>query len=52
VRVVALVGKIRESMYMNMDITDLVCEFEALEKEIKRASSSFRNLSDAVVNPY
>ena len=52
VRVVALVGKIRESMYMNMDITDLVCEFEALEKEIKRASLSFRNLSDAVVNPY
>jgi len=52
VRVVALVGKIRESMYMNMDIKDRICEFEALEKEIKRASSSFRNLSDAVVNPY
>ena len=50
VKVVALVGKIREAMYMNTDITDLICEFEDLEKHVKKASSSFRNLSDAVVD--
>ena len=50
VKVVALVGKIREAMYIDTDITDLICEFEDLEKEVKKASSSFRNLSDAVVD--
>ena len=31
------------------DITDLIVEYEELERDVKKASSSFRNLSDAIV---
>lgn len=49
-RIVKLTEKIREAMYMADDITDLILEYEELERGVKKASSSFRNLSDAVVN--
>ena len=49
-RIVKLTEKVREAMYMADDITDLILEYEELERDVKKASSSFRNLSDAVVN--
>ena len=48
-RIVKVIEKVREAMYMADDITDLIIEYEELEKDVKKASSSFRNLSDAVV---
>ena len=49
VRIVKLTEKVREAMYMADDITDLIVEYEELERDVKKASSSFRNLSDAIV---
>lgn len=49
VRIVKLTEKVREAMYMADDITDLILEYEELERDVKKASSSFRNLSDAIV---
>lgn len=48
-RIVKLTEKVREAMYMADDITDLIIEYEELERDVKKASSSFRNLSDAIV---
>lgn len=48
-RIVKLTEKVRGAMYMADDITDLIVEYEELEKDVKKASSSFRNLSDAVI---
>lgn len=48
-RIVKLIENVREAMYMADDITDLIIEYEELEKDVKKASSSFRNLSDAIV---
>ena len=49
IRIVKLTERVREAMYMADDITDLVIEYEELERDVNKASSSFRNLSDAVI---
>ena len=32
------------------DITDLIIEYEELERDVNKASSSFRNLSEAAID--
>jgi len=48
-RIMKLTEKVREAMYRADDITDLVVEYEELERDVKKASSSFRNLSEATL---
>lgn len=50
VRIVKLTERVREAMYRADDITDLVIEYEELQRNVNKASSSFRNLSDAAVD--
>ena len=50
IRIVKLTERAREAMYMADDITDLVIEYEELERDVNKASSSFRNLSDAAID--
>ena len=50
IRIVKLTEKVREAMYKADDITDLVIEYEELQRNVNKASSSFRNLSDAAVD--
>ena len=50
IRIVKLTERVRKAMYMADDITDLVIEYEELERDVNKASSSFRNLSDAAID--
>ena len=50
IRIVKLTERVRKAMYMADDITDLVIEYEELERDVNKASSSFRNLSEAAID--
>ena len=50
IRIMKLTERVREAMYMADDITDLIIEYEELERDVNKASSSFRNLSEAAID--